>query len=194
MPADRGPQADPPGTAPDWSGLDVPDDTTDLRGGPPISEQMLAVLPLVGAWTGHGTLVDLAVDRTVQVGLQTVFAHDGREFLSYEQRSWQVAPMAGASAVPALRESGFWRRGFGQDAVEIALADAEGAIFTMTGVAGDARYEVATDSLGRTPTGRAAWPERRMYAVLRDTLLIVAERRIEDAWLTYLNASLARRR
>jgi hypothetical protein len=156
------------------------------------------VLPLVGAWIGEGSLVDLSADETVLVGTQIVFGHDGRDFLSYDQRTWQMPvgspPGPAPEAIAATRETGFWRRGFGQDAVEIMLADPTGAILTMTGIAGDARYEVATDATQRTPTGRAAWPERRMYAVIGDRLLLIAERRVDDVWYPYLNTSLARRR
>lgn len=151
-------------------------------------------------------MVDVGSEESAPVGLQMSFAHDGRDFLHYECRTWITAPEGAApvAAQPgeapdpsqqtraAQRETGYWRRGFNQDAVELALADAAGAITALTGIAGDARWELATDSAAATPTGRIVRSERRLYAVVRDTLMVVAEQKVEDAWVPHLNAQLFR--
>ena len=167
----------------------MPDDTIDLRTGPPLDQRLLALLPLVGQWSGAGQWV---VDgEPVAVGLALAFAHDGREFVTYEARMW--APADGsAPARPTGRESGFWRRGFHQDAVEAALADSAGAITVLTGVAGDARWELATDSVAASPTGRAVQAERRLYAVVRDSLMVLTEQKRGEAWAPQLTAQLTR--
>ena len=153
----------------------------------------------MGQWSGTGRLADTASGESVPIGLALAFAHDGRDFLTYESRSWLVPgeesaaePLRESAAEPPLRESGFWRRGFNQDAVEVTLADSAGAITVLTGVAGDARWELATDSVASAPTGRAARAERRLYAVVRDALMVVSEQKIDDAWVPQLNVQLFR--
>jgi hypothetical protein len=155
------------------------------------------LLPLVGLWNGTGRLVDLPTGEAAPIGLQLSFAHDGRGFLSYESRAWLLPsdlddPVAPAD--PSLREAGYWRRGFNQDAVEVVLADSAGAITALTGIAGDARWELATDSVAATPTGRPVRSERRLYTVVRDALMVIAEQKIDDAWVPHLNAQLFRSR
>lgn len=199
------PLTDPPSTPAAWGGLPVPDDTVDLRSGPELSARLLALLPLVGQWSGTGHLVDFASRQSVPIGLAVAFAHDGRDFLAYESRSWLMSADADAAAdadgphgvagVSApIREVGFWRRGFNQDAVEVALADSAGAVTVLTGVAGDARWELATDAVAAAPTGRAVQPERRLYAVVRDALMVITEQKIGEVWTPQLNAQLFRMR
>ena len=52
-------------------------DTTDLRSGPPIHDALLALLPLVGEWTGEGSGVSPAGENFA-FGQAIRFAHDGR--------------------------------------------------------------------------------------------------------------------
>jgi hypothetical protein len=173
--------------------MQIPDDTVDLRSGPEINPLILSMLPLVGEWHGDGLQVDPDSGETREVGLQIGIAHDGRPFVSYEQRMWLIRYRGGDAPHPFQRERGFWRRGFGQDAIEVTLADPEGGVHTLTGVAGDARYELASEQRLATPTGRVPLRETRMYAVLRDRLLIVTERQSDDGgWEPLLNASLRR--
>jgi hypothetical protein len=161
----------------------------------------------VGTWRGSGQLADITADSAdsggadpvVPVGLQIAFEHDGRDFLRYELRAWHSVTTDGSGLVnpqdgpvAAIREAGFWRRGFNQDAVEIAIADSAGAILTLTGVAGDARWELATDSAATTPTGRAVRAERRLYVVVRDALMIITEQKVGQMWRPHLNAQLFR--
>jgi hypothetical protein len=152
---------------------------------------VLALLPLVGQWSGTGRVVDVVSGQSAPVGLALAFAHDGRDFLTYQARAW-LPPGDDPGAAPAMRESGFWRRGFNQDAVEVALADSAGVITVLTGIAGDARWELATDSVAGTPTGRAVRAERRLYAVVRDALTVIVEQKIGDAWVPQLNVQLFR--
>ena len=74
------------------------------------------------------------------------------------------------------------------------LADSAGVITVLTGVAGDARWELATDSVAGTPTGRAVRAQRRLYAVVRDALTVIVEQKVGDTWVPQLNAQLFRAR
>lgn len=183
---------DPPSSPAVWVDLPIPDDTTDLRTGPPLSQRLLALLPLVGQWRGTGRVADID-GESVPIGVVLAFAHDGRDFLSYEARLWLHSGDE-AVAQPATRELGFWRRGFNQDALEVVLADSAGVITVLTGVAGDARWELATDSVAGTPTGRAVRAQRRLYAVVRDALTVIVEQKVGDTWVPQLNAQLFRAR
>jgi hypothetical protein len=168
-------------------------DTADLRTGAPIHDALLALLPLVGAWTGEGTGV--APDgEQFGFGQRIRFVHDGRPFLAYESRSWLV-DADGTVLRQAWRESGFWRPGPGQDDVEVVLAANTGESLVYAGVAGDQRWELATTSAQGTPTAKPVDNERRLYALLDDALVYVTELAPRGRPLApHLNARLTRER
>ena len=59
-------------------------DTTDLRTGAPLSDALLAVLPLVGEWAGQGIGAVASTGASFAFRQHVTFAHDGRPFLAYE--------------------------------------------------------------------------------------------------------------
>ncbi len=71
-----------------------------------MAHELLSVLPLLGEWHGEGVLVGPAGDQ--RFGQWVRFAHDGRDFLAYESRTWTIAE-DGTVGGPDVRESGFWR-------------------------------------------------------------------------------------
>jgi hypothetical protein len=168
-------------------------DTADLRTGAPIHDTLLALLPLVGVWTGAGTGV--APDGAhFAFGQQLRFVHDGRPFLAYESRAW-LLDGDGAVIRQAWRESGFWRMGAGDDDVEVVLASNTGEALVYSGVAGDQRWEIATSSAQGTPTAKVVDAERRLYAVVEDALVYVSELAPHGrAMAPHLNARLNRER
>jgi hypothetical protein len=149
-------------------------DTTDLRAGPHINDQLLALLPLVGIWRGIGTGAVASTGAQFTFGQQVTFAHDGRPFLVYESRTWLV-DAAGDLIRLAFRESGFWRPGLGADDVEVQLATAAGIVEVFGGSAGDNRWEIASTGVGYTATARPIVGERRLYAVVGDNLAYASE-------------------
>jgi len=151
-------------------------DTTDLREGAPLHDALLAMLPLVGVWTGTGGGVVPSSGAEFAFRQQARFAHDGRPFLAYESRAWLV-DADGADIRPAFRESGFWRPGAGPDDVEVLTVAITGVLQLFAGTAGDRRWELATTSVSTTPvrhrTGAAraglrAAPERHAAQKLTD--------------------------
>ncbi len=148
-------------------------DTADLRSGPPLHEALLALLPLVGVWTGagQGTTPDGA---QFAFGQQISFVHDGRPFLAYESRAWLVDG-DGAVIRQAWRESGFWRAGAAPDDVEVVLASNTGQALVYAGTAGDQRWDIATISTAHAPSGLQVDAERRLYAVTGSTLGYASE-------------------
>jgi hypothetical protein len=148
-------------------------DTADLRSGPPLHDALLAVLPLVGAWAGHGT--GIAPDGAeFAFGQRLSFVHDGRPFLAYESRAW-IEDADGAVVRPAWRESGFWRVAPGPDDLEVVLASNTGAALMYTGTAGDQRWEITTASAVSAPTAKQIDAERRLYAIAESDLVYASE-------------------
>lgn len=139
-------------------------DTADLRTGPPVSDALLALLPLIGVWRGFGRGVVASSGREFGYGQQISFVHDGRPFLAYESRSWLVDE-AGVVIRQAWRESGFWRPGAGQDDVELVVASNTGQALVFAGSAGDQTWDLTTVSARHASTAKAVDGERRLYAV-----------------------------
>lgn len=149
-------------------------DTADLRTGAPLHDRLLALLPLVGGWTGTGTGVVAETGAQFAFGQRVEFVHDGRPFLAYQSRSWLIDD-DGAILRPAWRESGFWRPGRTDDDIEVVLAANTGQALAYTGVAGDLRWEIATKSAVPTDTAVRVDGERRLYAIVDGQLVYATE-------------------
>jgi THAP4-like, heme-binding beta-barrel domain len=163
-----------------------------VRSGPPIHDALFALLPLVGEWTGEGAGISPAGDGFT-FGQTLRFAHDGRPFLAYESRAWLMGDH-GAVIRQAWRESGFWRPGSDQDALEVVLASNTGQALVYAGVAGDQRWEIATASADHTATAKTVDAERRLYALVNGDLMYASELAVRGGGLApHLNARLARR-
>ncbi|HKF31113.1 MAG TPA: FABP family protein [Jatrophihabitantaceae bacterium] len=167
-------------------------DTTDLRAGVPLSDELLAVLPLVGKWAGRGIGVVASTGAGFAFRQHVTFAHDGRPFLAYESRSWLIDD-DDRDIRPAFRESGFWRPGAGPDDLEVLTVSITGLAQLFVGTAGDGRWEIATTSIVGTPTAKQVAGERRLYAISGDTLAYATELALTpDEYTPHLNATLQR--
>lgn len=148
-------------------------DTDDLRSGAPINDALLALLPLVGVWTGQGTGVSPA-GAEFAFGQRLHFVHDGRPFLAYESRAW-IVDDEGVIVRQAWREAGFWRPGPGEDDIEVVLAANTGEALVYTGTAGDQRWDISTISAAHAPTAKTVDAERRLYALVGGDLAYASE-------------------
>lgn len=167
-------------------------DTTDLREGAPLHDALLALLPLVGTWSGTGAGIKPSSGEGFAFRQQARFAHDGRPFLAYDSRTWLVDD-AGEDLRLAFRETGFWRPGAGQDDVEVVAASITGLMLLFTGIAGDQRWELATSAIVSAPTAKQVAGERRLYAISGDTLAYATELALTaDNYAPHLNATLNR--
>lgn len=167
-------------------------DTSNLRAGAPIHDDLLALLPLVGVWHGSGSGVVVSTGVQFSYGQQVSFVHDGRPFLAYDSRSW-LLDADGAVIRQAWRETGFWRRGASADDVEVILASNTGQAMQLTGTAGELRWELATMSVVPAPSAKHVDGERRMYAVVDEHLLYASELAPAGRpFAPHLNARLAR--
>jgi THAP4-like, heme-binding beta-barrel domain len=142
-----------------------PGDTADLRTGAPLHDSLLALLPLVGRWSGSGVGSKPGTGEPFSYFQQVNFVHDGRPFLVYSSATWLVDG-GGAVIRPAARESGFWRPGAGPDEVEVVLALNTGLTLVLAGFAGDQVWELASAAVNSTPTAKEVDAERRLYAVI----------------------------
>ncbi len=167
-------------------------DTGDVRSGVPIHDRLLALLPLLGTWRGTGAGVVASSGEQFAYGQEIRFVHDGRPFLAYEARSWLV-DAEGTTIRQAWRESGFWRPGRSQDDVEVILASNTGQALVLAGVAGDARWDLATVSAEHSPSAEDVDGERRLYAITSETLVYATELQpAGQEFAPHLNARLTR--
>jgi len=152
--------------------LPVPD-TADVRSGPDVDDALLSVLPLLGEWHGEGQAAGTAGDH--RFGQWIRFSHDGRGFLAYESRSWQLTD-DGAIVGPDARESGFWRPR-GQDDVELLVASPDGLIELYVGrTRTTTSWELTTDVLARTPDAPAVTRAVRLYGIVDGALMYAIDR------------------
>jgi hypothetical protein len=166
-------------------------DTSDLRAGAPLHDALLALLPLVGVWSGVGTGIS-PHGSTFGYGQQIEFVHDGRPFLAYQSRAWLVGE-DGAVIRQAWRESGFWRVGAGEDDVEVVLASNTGEALVYAGTAGNLTWELATTSAAAAATAKAVTGERRLYALVEQALVYATELApAGEEYAPHLNARLIR--
>lgn len=171
--------------------LPVPD-TVDVRSGPDVADELLALLPLLGEWHGEGVLG--AADGDQRFGQWMRFGHDGRGFLAYESRSWRLTD-DGAVVGPALRESGFWRPR-GRDGVELLVASPDGLLELYVGQARTTTsWELTSDVLARTPDAPDVARAVRLYGIVEGALMYAVDRAAADAPLRpALSARLERLR
>jgi hypothetical protein len=156
--------------------LPVPD-TADVGTGPEISEDLLSVLPLLGEWHGEGVLSGAAAgsDADLRFGQWIRFSHDGRGFLAYESRTWDLTD-DGRIVGPGVRESGFWRPR-GQDDVELLVTGPEGMVELYVGRARTTTsWELATDVLARTPDAPDVTRAVRLYGIVEGALMYAIDR------------------
>ena len=156
--------------------LPVPD-TADVRSGPEVSEELLSVLPLLGEWHGEGVMGAAAGDR--RFGQWIRFSHDGRGFLAYESRTWELTD-DGAITGPGVRETGFLRPR-GQDDVELLVTNPDGLVEIYVGTARTTTsWELSTDVLARTPDAPAVTRAVRLYGIVDGALMYAIDRAGQD--------------
>jgi hypothetical protein len=149
------------------------EETTDVRSGPEVAPSLLSVLPLLGEWHGEGQAAGAGGDH--RFGQWVRFAHDGRDFLAYESRTWRLTD-DGAIVGPDVRESGFLRPR-GDDDVELLVTSPEGLLELYVGRARTTTsWELTSDILARTPDGPDVARAVRLYGIVEGALLYAIDR------------------
>jgi hypothetical protein len=160
---------------PDFTDLPIPPDTANLREGPELHPDCLALLPLVGVWRGEGEVVYPTIDGPYRFGQQIVFCHDGRPFLRYESRAW-LLDADGKVIRKAARETGFWRAQ-ADDTIELLATHATGIVEIYYGrPRNQTSWELATDAVVRTSTAKEVTTAHRLYGIVDGDLAYVEER------------------
>ncbi|MGY1622651.1 FABP family protein [Geodermatophilus sp. SYSU D00965] len=161
----------------DATELPVPD-TVDVRSGPEVSDELLAVLPLLGEWHGEGQAAGAGGDH--RFGQWIRFSHDGRGFLAYESRTWRLTD-DGQIVGPEHRESGFWRPR-GRDDVELLVASPDGLVEIYVGRARTTTsWELTSDVVARTPDAPDVARAVRLYGIVEGALMYAIDRAGTDA-------------
>jgi THAP4-like, heme-binding beta-barrel domain len=156
--------------------LPVPD-TVDVREGPEVAHELLSVLPLLGEWHGEGQAAGAEGDH--RFGQWVRFSHDGRDFLSYESRTWRLSD-DGRVVGPDQRESGFWRPR-GEDEVELLVSSPAGLVEIYVGRARTTTsWELDTDVLARTPDHPDTSRAKRLYGIVEGALMYAVDRAAGD--------------
>lgn len=164
--------------------LQAPDDTANLRQGPDLNHDMLALIPLVGVWRGDGEGHDPETGD-YPFGQQIVVKHDGGPYLSWEARSWKL-DSDGRYLSPDLRESGFWRvSGSGApgdenaEVIELLLTHSSGLLELFYGHAlNQSSWELVTDVVARSTSGALVGGAKRLYGIVEGGDLAYVEERI----------------
>jgi len=160
---------------PDFTDLPVPADTANLRLGPELHHDCLALLPLVGVWRGAGEVVYPTIDGPFHFGQQLVFSHDGRPFLHFEARAW-LLDADGEVIRPAARESGWWRPR-PDDTLEVLTTHATGLVELYYGrPLSQTSWEIATDAVVRSASAKEVTGAKRLYGIVEGDLAYVEER------------------
>jgi hypothetical protein len=161
---------------PEFTDLPIPGDTANLREGPDLHPDCLALLPLVGVWRGEGEVVYPTIAGPYRFGQQLVFAHDGRPFLRYESRAW-LLDETGAVIRPAARETGFWRPQ-PDDTIELLATHATGVVEIYYGrPRNQTSWELATDAVVRTSSAKEVIGAHRLYGIVDGGDLAYVEER-----------------
>src|SRR5919202_1044445 len=148
-------------------------DTVDVREGPEVAHELLSVLPLLGEWHGEGQAA--GADGDHRFGQWVRFAHDGRDFLSYESRTWRLTD-DGAIVGADVREAGFLRPR-GQDDVELLVSSPDGLVELYVGRARTTTsWELSTDVLARTPDAPEVSRAVRLYGIVEGALMYAIDR------------------
>ncbi|WP_342318367.1 FABP family protein [Corynebacterium mayonis] len=174
-----------------FEGFPLPEDTANLRHGPSLHDGLLALLPLVGVWSGTGQANDNGEEYPF--GQQLIISHDGENYLRFESRLWRLNS-EGECIGADQREVGFWRISLA-DEIEVTLTNSRGLVEIMYGDPVNERaWQLQSASTIVTTTG----PERhgagkRLYGLMpNNNLGWVDERAVDGEMVPYMSAELKR--
>ena len=133
---------------------------------------------LLGHWEGVGE-GQYPNSKSFSFIQQLEFINDGRPFINYESRSWQLNS-DGTSGEPMHSEKGFWRPGEGAT-VEVAISHVTGISEIWTGInevltiedakITSARARLATKWVGRVPSAKPVDAGDRLYGLMNGELM-----------------------
>ncbi len=117
---------------------------------------------LLGRWEGAG-IGGYPTVESFRFGQEIEFSHNGKPFLSYLSRTWQLDE-EGRIGAPLATESGYWRPRPDHQ-VEVMLAHPTGIVEIYLGEVTGTRIEMATDLVARTATAKEVTAGHRLYGL-----------------------------
>jgi hypothetical protein len=133
---------------------------------------------LLGHWEGVGQ-GQYPNSQSFTFVQQLSFENDGRSFLNYESKSWELTA-DGFAGKPMHSEKGFWRPGEGAT-VEATISHVTGISEIWTGInevltieeakITSARARLATKWVGRVPSAKAVDAGDRLYGLMNGELM-----------------------
>jgi hypothetical protein len=141
---------------------------------------------LVGRWRGEGvggypTMADF------RYGEEVVFAHNGKPFLSYTQRTWALD-----DGRPLHSETGYWRPR-PDNALEVVLAHPTGVAEIYYGTVAFSKIELATDVVVRTTSAKEVTALKRLYGLVEGRLMYAVDMAaVGEPLSPHLSATLER--
>ncbi|HEU0132926.1 MAG TPA: FABP family protein [Mycobacteriales bacterium] len=123
---------------------------------------------LLGRWRGEG-VGGYPTMESFGYGEEVVFAHNGKPFLSYTQRTWSLD-----DGRPLHSETGYWRpRPDG--GVEVLLAHPTGVVEIYYGTVAGHRIDLATDLVARTTSAKEVTALTRLYGLVEGRLMYAVD-------------------
>ncbi|PRZ29213.1 uncharacterized protein DUF1794 [Antricoccus suffuscus] len=148
-------------------------DTVDVRSGPEVHHDVLALLPLLGVWRGEGQ-GDYPTMDGFAYGQEIRFFHDGRPFLGMESKTW-ILDAEGKPSRLANREVGWWRPGKGDD-FDVVLTDSTGIVEVYVGQARTTTsWELTSDLVARIPSAPDVTANHRLYGIVEGDLMYAVD-------------------
>ncbi|ANS79992.1 hypothetical protein SGUI_2596 [Serinicoccus hydrothermalis] len=145
---------------------------------------------LLGSWAGAG-VVGYPTMESRNFGQEVEVTHDGRPFLHWSSSTWLLDEQGGKEELFAT-ETGFWcPQPDGE--VELLLAHPTGVVEMYYGRTEQAKVEVATDSIVRSPRSRDYSAAQRLYGYVGGNLMWVMDMAAEGYEMqSYMSAELKR--
>jgi hypothetical protein len=103
--------------------------------------------PLLGTWRGEGHGEYPTIDP-FDYGEEVVFAHVGKPFLAYTQRTWSLA-----TGTPLHAEAGYWRA-VGNGQVEVVLSHPFGAGEMQAGTVSGGALRLRSTTIALTASAK----------------------------------------
>lgn len=145
---------------------------------------------LLGDWAGAG-VADFPGAEKCNFGQEVTFSHDGRAFLEYTSRSWQLDG-EGNKVAPLESESGYWRID-GERKVEVVMVRDQGVVEIWYGQLADSKPQIdlATDAVARLAAAEDYSGGKRLYGYVKGDLMWVGEKATPQVPLRpYMSAHL----
>lgn len=139
---------------------------------------------LLGSWAGVGVMSRQGT-QDVQFGQHAHFEHDGQDYVQYSSTCWELDSF-GQPGRRLAAETGYWRVVPAADPeaaakvaagvdVEVTVAHPLGHVEMYAGRAVAGRIELATDVVARAEHASGYSAAKRLYGLVENELMWVAE-------------------